>query len=316
MKYYKLTIYQTITLLNSYFRQKFCIDLNNNKIFPIESSDPYNYRRNPFYGEKVYFMMLEDIFDYNNYLHDDKFCNNSINKEYNLSNEDSKRLFDFFNNKNLSEGISGDNSFFSIKETSDGWYSINSIHWAELNNILKEITNLDVLNLENIISQSGYDFKKDGIYHKNTSKKLMLKTLCFFNRDGSWLDHSPRFVIDFDKNTIRGCIDKKLSNKEICLILRLLEKYNVYKWGLNEQWEKTNIHPYQHLGFGGREWNLELIFENDKVLSIGGGNDYPDTYVHLGEEILDIFGIDFLRLDYVRDKELFKEYGDNHLNQH
>ena len=46
------------------------------------------------YGEKIYYLMLDDIFDYNYYLHD-KFCENSIKNEYNLSDKDSKRLLDF-----------------------------------------------------------------------------------------------------------------------------------------------------------------------------------------------------------------------------
>ena len=62
-------------------------------------------------------------------------------------------------------------------------------------------------------------------------------------------------------------------------------------------------------------WELELIFEDYKVLAISGSRDYPDTYVQLGEEIIDIFDIDILRLDYIRYKEIYKKYGDKHLNK-
>lgn len=315
MKFSRIKIYQSIWILGCYFHQKFCIDISNHKIIPIEAHEPSNLRKNPFYGEEIYYMMLNDIYDYNYYLHDKKFCNNSIKKEYDLSAEDCEKLMDFFNNKNLSGGIlPSDSIHFSIDVESDIRYAINSKYWGNLNNILKDITKLDVLNLENIISQSDYDFKKDGIYHKGTSQKLKLKTLCFYNRDGSWLNHRAQFAIDFDKNKIRGCIDKELSHDDICSILKLLTKYNVYQWNFNDQWKKANNH-LRPMGFGGRVWELELIFENDKVLIIGGRNEYPDTYVLLGEEIIDVFNIDFLRLDYVRDKEIYKKYGYKHLKQ-
>ena len=314
MKSRKIKIYQSIHILEIYFHQEFCIDFEDKKIIPIEVSEPYNPKKNPFYGEKIYYLMLDDIFDYNYYLHD-KFCDNSIKNEYNLSEEDSKRLLNFFNTKNLSEGILTEgHSQFSIDAEADIRYNISSEYWADLNNILKDITDFDVLNLAHIISQSDYDFKNDGIYLKSTSEKLKLKKLCFYNRDGSWLRSDPMIVIDLDENKIRGCIDKDLSNDELYFISNLLKKYDVYRWNFNDLWKNTNEIPHP-TGFGGRVWELELIFEDYKVLAISGSRDYPDTYVQLGEEILDIFDIDILRLDYIRYKEIYKKYGDKHLNK-
>ena len=314
MKSHKIKIYQSIHILEIYFHQEFCIDFDDNKIIPIEVSEPYNPKKNPLYGEKIYYLMLDDIFDYNYYLHD-KFCDNSIKNEYTLSDKDSKRLLNFFNAKNLSEGILAEgHSQFSIDAEADIRYNISSEYWADLNNILKDITSFDVLNLGHIISQSNYDFKNDGIYLKSTSEKLKLKKLCFYNRDGSWLRSDPMIVIDIDENKIRGCIDKDLSNDELYLILNLLKKYDVYRWNFNDLWRNTNEIPHP-IGFGGRVWELELIFEDDKVFAISGGGDYPDTYVQLGEEILDIFDIDVLRLDYIGYNEVYKKYGDKHLNQ-
>lgn len=95
MKFSKIKIYQNIWILGCYFHQEFCIDIANYKIIPIEAHEPSNLRKNPFYEEEIYYMMLDDIYDYNYYLHD-KFCNNSIKKEYDLSAEDCEKLRDFF----------------------------------------------------------------------------------------------------------------------------------------------------------------------------------------------------------------------------
>ena len=308
----KIDIYQYIELLNTGFIQNFCIDLDNNKIVPIDSSEPFNRGKDPWEGEDIYYAMLDDIFDYNYFLRD-LFCDNSIKKEYNLSNEDSKRLISFFDNKKVFE----ENKCDSFRITANN-FNINSKYWDDLNEILKDILNSDIFNLKNIISPSNYDFKNDGIYYKNTSKKLKLKTLCFYNRGAAWLDSSPEFAIDFDKNRIRGCINKELSQNDISIILDLLIKYNVFKWALNEQWEKTTNSPMSPR-FDGIVWGLELIFEDDKILVIDGDNAYPDTYVHLGEEIINKFNTDFLRLKYIscepEEYELFKKYGDKQLNQ-
>lgn len=65
MKSRKIKIYQSIHILEIYFHQEFLIDFDDNKIIPIEVSEPYNPKKNPFYGEKIYYLMLDDIFDYN-----------------------------------------------------------------------------------------------------------------------------------------------------------------------------------------------------------------------------------------------------------
>lgn len=318
MKSGKIKIYQRISLLNSGFMQEFYIDLDNHKIVPIDSTNHFNRGKDPWEGEEIYYLMLDDLFDFDYFLHD-KFCDNSIKDEYAFSNENHEKLIAFFNNNKLFEGTFPEgHNHLSLSIVSDTHHYIHSEHWRNLNNILKEITNLDVLNLENIISQSDYDFKKEGIYYKGTSHKLKLKTLCFYNRSSQWLDSSPEFAIDFDKNRIRGCIYKELTTDEINLILELLKKYNVFKWTLEEQWEKTCKTPMSPR-FDGIEWGVELIFEEDKIVVIGDHNAYPDTYVRFGEEILEIFNIDILRLKNFRrepeEYELFKKYGDKQLNQ-
>jgi hypothetical protein len=47
-----------------------------------------------------------------------------------------------------------------------------------------------------------------------------------------------------------------------------------------------------------------------------GYNDYPDTYVHLAREIIEICGMDLLEIETISDEdiELFDKFGDEILS--
>lgn len=56
MKSHKIKIYQSINILEIYFHQEFCIDFDDNKIIPIEISEPYNPEKKSFlWGKDLLF---------------------------------------------------------------------------------------------------------------------------------------------------------------------------------------------------------------------------------------------------------------------
>jgi len=105
-----------------------------------------------------------------------------------------------------------------------------------------------------------------------------------------------------------------LSNDEIEKIVSLLEKNRVYEWVFDEFWNKAIYHKW--CGFDGYNWYLSLVFEGNKVLNIGDGNDYPDTFVNLAEEVIEFSGKDILKLKtvYEDDIKIYKKYAELHLN--
>ena len=77
------------------------------------------------------------------------------------------------------------------------------------------------------LNQIHSQVQQGWIYHKGTSQKLKLKTLCFYNRDGSWINHDAQFAIDFDKNKMFVAesfmaayeIFKKFANSDTVLLI-------------------------------------------------------------------------------------------------
>ena len=67
--------------------------------------------------------------------------------------------------------------------------------------------------------------------------------------------------------------------------------------------------------FDGYHWYLSLIFEGNRVLNIGDGNDYPDTFVNLAEDVIEFANKDVLKLKTVdnEDIEIYRKYADLHL---
>ncbi len=91
--------------------------------------------------------------------------------------------------------------------------------------------------------------------------------------------------------------------------MELLEKYHVYMWIFDEYHNKSNARDPDDLE--GYDWYLEIVFENDVIWHIFGYNDYPDTYVHLAREVMDITGMDMMEINTIAsgDLELFEKFG-------
>ena len=121
-------------------------------------------------------------------------------------------------------------------------------------------------------------------------------------------------MIDFKSDTIKGYIDKDLNDYDTELILNLLEKYHVYMWIFDEYHKKSDTRDPDDLE--GYDWYFEMVFENDVIWHIFGYNDYPDTYVHLAREILEITDMDLLEINTIADDdlELFEKFGQEKLS--
>lgn len=183
-------------------------------------------------------------------------------------------------------------------------------NWIRFGEILKDLFDFDVLHLNyqrQLATPLYYDLRKDGVYLDN---KLNLKTIEF----GHYQTYpyelpNPRLIINLEKNTIDGYIEKELTDDDRELILSLLEKYYVYMWIFDEYHKKSNTRDPDDLE--GYDWYLEMVFEGDIIWHIFGYNEYPDTYVCLAREVLDITGMDLMEINTIsaNDLELFEKFG-------
>lgn len=183
-------------------------------------------------------------------------------------------------------------------------------NWIRFGEILKDLFDFDVLHLNyqrQLVTPLYYDLRKDGVYLDN---KLNLKTIEF----GHYQTYpyelpNPRLIINLEKNTIDGYIEKELTDDDRELILSLLEKYYVYMWIFDEYHKKSNTRDPDDLE--GYDWYLEMVFEGDIIWHIFGYNEYPDTYVCLAREVLDITGMDLMEINTIsaNDLELFEKFG-------
>ena len=107
--------------------------------------------------------------------------------------------------------------------------------------------------------------------------------------------------------SIKGIEKEDLSMEENKKILTMLRKNRVYEWVFDEFWNKA---IYQECCcFDGYHWYLSLVFEGNRVLNIGGGNDFPDTFVNLAEEVKEFANKDILKLKKVTaDVDRFIDY--------
>ena len=189
--------------------------------------------------------------------------------------------------------------------------------WICFGELLKEVFNFDVLHLnyqKQLVTPLFHDIRKDGVYRG--SKKLNIKAIEFGHyRCAPYELPNPRLIINFDKGTIDGYIDKELAAGDAKLILDLLEKYHVYKWVFDSYHNKSNTRDPDDLE--GYDWYFEIVFVGNVVWHIFGYNDYPDTYVHLAREIIDITGMDLLEINTISDEDisLFEKFGDEILSK-
>lgn len=240
-----------------------------------------------------------------------------------------KFLFDF-NNLNLFEDFESEE--FSYFEKIELIYSCNVIiystdnyeeysfknnfppKWIAFGEILKDLFNFDVLHLnyqKQLVTPLYFDIRKDGVYFED---KLSLKTIEFGHYQAYPYElPNPRLIINFADNTIEGYIEKELSDDDRDLILNLLEKYHVYMWIFDDYHNKSKTRDPDDLE--GYEWYLEMVFEGNVIWHIFGYNDYPDTYVSLAHEIIEITGMDLFEMNTIceNDLKLFERFSSEKL---
>ncbi len=186
--------------------------------------------------------------------------------------------------------------------------------WIQFGEILKELFGFDVLHLnyqKHLATPLYYEIQKDGVY---SNDRLNLKSIEFGHYQTYPYEFpKPRLIINFERGTIDGYIEKELTGEDRELILGLLEKYHVYMWIFDEYHTKSNTRDPDDLE--GYDWYLEMVFENDVIWHIFGYNDYPDTYVHLAREIMKVTEMDLLEINTIssNDLELFEKFGEEKL---
>lgn len=191
--------------------------------------------------------------------------------------------------------------------------------WKRLGSLFYDLLGFDALNIKifkNISTPHDYNICRDGVYDKQTGEKLSLESIEYGH--GAVLDFvlSYNIHVDFLKNSVCGLIEKEdLSMEENKKILTMLKKNRVYEWVFDEFWNKA---IYQECCcFDGYHWYLSLVFEGNRVLNIGGGNDFPDTFVNLAEEVKEFTNKDILKLKTMNEEniKLYKKYADLHLKE-
>ena len=236
---------------------------------------------------------------------------------------DKLRLFEDYSSEEFSyfERLELIYSCIVIIYSTDGYeeYSFKNNfppNWHRFGMLLKDFFGFDVLHLDyqrQMVTPLYHEIRNDGVYVDGV--KMGLKAIEFghYRCHPYELPH-PRLIINFPERTINGYIEKEMTQSDGELILSLLERYHVYLW---TQWEyhvKSNNHAPADLE--GYDWYLEMVFEKGAIWHIFGYNDYPDTYLHLAREILDITGMDLLEINTISDEEikLFEKYGNAKLS--
>lgn len=188
--------------------------------------------------------------------------------------------------------------------------------WVEFGRLLQNLVGFDVLHLNyqrQFATPLFYDVSSDGVYFDG--KKLNIKSIEFghYRTYPYDLPH-PRLIVNFEDSTIDGYIDRDLTPSDEKMILNLFEKYHVYCWIFTEYHKKSDIRDPDDLE--GYDWYLEIVFEGDVIWHMFGYNDYPDTYVHLAREIIEICGMDLLEIETISDEDikLFNKFGDEILS--
>ena len=230
-----------------------------------------------------------------------------------------------FDNLNLFEGFVSEE--FTYFEKIELIYSCNVIiystdnyeeynfknnfppNWEKFGQILIDLFGFDVLHLNyqrRLVTPLFFDIRRDGVYLED---RLNLKTVEFGHyRTYPYELPNPRLIVNFNKKRIDGYVEKQLTPQDEDLILGLLERYHVYMWIFDEYHKKSNARDPDDLE--GYDWYLEMVFEDDIIWHIFGYNDYPDTYVGLARQIIEITGMDLLEINTIAgdDLELFEKF--------
>ena len=178
------------------------------------------------------------------------------------------------------------------------------LNWQRFAEILIDFLDFDVLHLnyqKQMATPMFYDIKPDGVYLEGVALKL--KSVEFGHyRTYPYDIPKPRIIVDFTKMRIDGYIDRDMSLEDEKLILKLLSEYHVYSWILEDYHRKSNARDPDDLE--GYDWYLEMVFEGGVIWHLFGYNDYPDTYVRLGCEIMEITGMDLLEIGTISDGDI------------
>lgn len=249
-----------------------------------------------------------------------------------FDNEKADRFIFDFNKLNLFDNFESEEFFYFEKleliysckviiYSSDNYeeYSFKNNFpkaWKEFGELLIDFFGFDVLHLDyqkRLATSMYYDIKKDGVY--SNGDKLKVKAIEFGHYQTYPYDiPKPRLIINFKDRTINGYMEKELSPEDEERILELLERFHVYSWIFDEYHLKSNTRDPDDLE--GYDWYLEMVFEGDVIWHLFGYNEYPDTYVHLAREVLDLTDMDLLELNTIseEDMKLFNKFGDKILN--
>lgn len=204
----------------------------------------------------------------------------------------------------------------------DGYYEYSfknnfPKNWKHFGEILYELVSFDVLHLnyqKQFATPLYHEIRKDGIYRDGNM--LDIKTIEFGHYRAYPYDiPNPRLIVNFTDKTIRGYIEKEMTSGDEERILNLLFKYHVYMWIFRDYHKKSIARDPDDLE--GYDWYLEMVFEGDVIWHIFGYNEYPDTYVHLGREIMDLTGMDLLEIETISedDLNLFDKFADEILSE-
>ena len=204
----------------------------------------------------------------------------------------------------------------------DGYYEYSfknnfPKNWTRFGEMLYELVSFDVLHLDyqkQLATPLYHEIRKDGIYRDGCG--LDIKTIEFGHYRAYPYDiPNPRLIVNFTDKTIRGYIEKEMTSGDEERILNLLSGYHVYMWIFRDYHKKSIARDPDDLE--GYDWYLEMVFEGDVIWHIFGYNEYPDTYVHLGREIMDLTGMDLLEIETISedDLNLFDKFADEILSE-
>ena len=188
--------------------------------------------------------------------------------------------------------------------------------WVRFGEIIKDLVGFDVLHLNHqrqFATPLFHDMEKDGVYSEG--ERLGLISLEFGHYRAYPYDlPSPRLIVNFADKIVDGYIEKDLTGDDEELILSLLESNHVYRWIFREYHQKSIARNPDDLE--GYDWYLEMVFEGGVIWHLFGYNEYPDTYVHLGREVMEITGMDLLEIGTISedDLELFNKFADEILS--
>lgn len=249
---------------------------------------------------------------------------------YRFTSDDALRFLDEFENLDLFNDFESEEfryfekiellySCIVIIYSTDGYaeYSFKNNfpkNWNGFGAILNELVGFDVIHLDyqrHLATPLYFDIETDGVYLEG--ERLSLKALEFGHYRAYPYDiPKPRLIVSFRENTVRGYVECELDGD---LVLNLLEKYHVCRWIFDEYHRKSKTRNPDDLE--GYDWYLEMVFEGDVIWHIFGYNDYPDTYVHLGREIIGLAGVDLLETETISDEDLklFEKFGSEILSK-